>query len=275
MKNDPLISVIMPSYNQGKFIEESIQSVLNQSYLNYEFIIIDGNSTDGTTGIIQKYDSKLTFWCSEKDNGQTDALIKGFKRAKGQIFYWLCSDDIVLPGVFEEVANCFKKNPNLDFVYGDTIYIYPDNSRNYKPRIKYHYKTMLWGFNIIAQPSCFFSKQIYIKSGGLNPKLNYAMDYDLFLRFGEKPKYLQIKKPMSLYRIHPTSKTVNDLKKFLREWQFIRTSITGTPSGLRHKFLWIIYNIRVIYRFFLERGIIKFLPDKKKYSYQKFENLNS
>lgn len=265
----PLISIVIPSYNQGQYIEETLKSIFVQDYKNYEIIVIDGNSEDQTKDIINKYKDKIYYYCSEPDNGQTEALIKGFNISRGEIFYWLCSDDQLLPGVLRLISEIFRKNKDLDFVYGDTVYLYPDKTTNIKPRIRYHYKTMLWAFNIIAQPSCFFSKNIFLKSGGLDPKLNYSMDYDLFLRFGPKPKFIQIKKPLSLYRIHATSKTVNDVNKFLKEWSYTRTKITKIPYGITHKILWFLYTLRVVIAYFFERRIIKILPDNKKYRFTK------
>ena len=261
----PKISIVVPSFNQASYLEETILSVLNQDYKNYELILIDGKSTDESIKIIQNYSSCFAYWVSEEDNGQTDALIKGFQKASGEIFYWLCSDDILLPGVLFKVAEIFKKNKDLDFLYGDTEYLYPDGTRILKPRISYHYETMLRAFNIVAQPSSFFTSKIYKKVGGLDPNLNYAMDYDLFLRFGENAEWIQLKESLSLYRIHEMSKTVNDKFRFEKEWLRCREKITNRSSNWIDKFYWYLYTIRVVWMFFYERGIIKIKYDRRKY----------
>ena len=106
----PKISIVMPSYNQVQFIERSILSILNQDYSNTELIIIDGGSEDGTIEIIKKYEDKITLWISEKDQGQSDALNKGFKHCTGEIYGWLNSDDIYLPNAFKNAVSVLKKN---------------------------------------------------------------------------------------------------------------------------------------------------------------------
>jgi glycosyltransferase involved in cell wall biosynthesis len=262
---DIRISVVIPSFNQAEYIEEAILSILNQGYANVEIILIDGQSTDQTLDIIKKYQKHFKYWCSEPDNGQADALVKGFAQATGEVLYWLCSDDIALPGVFARVAKIFASNPSLDLVYGDTAYLYPDNSITLKKRIAYHYPTMLWAFNIIAQPSCFFTRRAYIASGGINPDFNYAMDYDLFLRFGPQLHSLQVKEVLSFYRIHSSSKTASQLPKFISEWNEARRQIMRGKDLYKHNLLWLVYTFRVMYAFFVERGEVKVFPDIKKY----------
>ncbi|GAG62509.1 unnamed protein product [marine sediment metagenome] len=124
----PRISVITPSYNQGRFLEKTILSVLNQNYPNLEYIIIDGGSTDESINIIKKYENYIDYWVSEKDRGQADALNKGFKKATGDIIGWQNSDDIYLPSVFLKIAELFKQNPKIDIIYGNRFDIDEDNN---------------------------------------------------------------------------------------------------------------------------------------------------
>ena len=113
------VSIITPSYNQGEYLEETIQSVLNQTYSSIEYIVIDGGSTDNSVDIIRKYEERITFWCSEKDNGQADAINKGLKLATGDLVCWINSDDILYPNFTENFVNHFVAHPNVDFLYGD------------------------------------------------------------------------------------------------------------------------------------------------------------
>ena len=261
----PKISVIVPSYNQGIYLAETIESIIDQEYPNCELIVIDGGSTDNSVEIIEKYQKHIDFWVSEPDHGQCDALIKGFNRATGDIFCWLCSDDKYLPGTLKIIAENFQSNPTIDLVYGDTDYLYPDGSLVKKPRISYHYQTMLRAFNIIAQPSSFFRARIYRQIGGLDPSLDFAMDYDLFIRFGPKLNCLQLKKSLSLYRLHPSSKTVSLTKKFDDEWWRVRSKVLGRSIGLWDRLMWWLFTARVVWRFFIERGVVKITYDKRKF----------
>ena len=239
--------------------------MVSQDYGNFEIIVIDGGSTDQTSEVIEKYKSNIAYWVSEADRGQTDALIKGFAKATGPGYFWLCSDDVLMPGVLQRIATIFSDNPSLDFIYGDTEYLYSNGDRVPKPRISYHYETMLRAFNIIAQPSCFFSAEAYRRVGGLDPTLNYAMDYDLFLRFGREARWLQVREPLSLYRIHASSKTVNDRKRFVDEWERCREKVTKRRTCWIDRALWYVYTARVVVRFWVERGQIKIGYDNRKY----------
>jgi glycosyltransferase involved in cell wall biosynthesis len=117
----PKLSIVTPSFNQAQYLEETILSVLNQKYVSLEFIIIDGGSTDGSVDVIRKYENRLSYWVSEKDNGQAHALNKGLERATGDIVAYLNSDDLYLPGAFESVINYFREHPQCEWVCGDTF----------------------------------------------------------------------------------------------------------------------------------------------------------
>ena len=119
----PRISIVTPSYNQAEFLEKTILSILNQNYPNLEYIIIDGVSTDGSVEIIKKYERYLAYWISERDNGQADAINKGFKIATGDFIAWQNSDDVYLPGSFFKVIEKFEKYPNPDIVFGNVYLI--------------------------------------------------------------------------------------------------------------------------------------------------------
>ena len=113
------VSIITPSYNQGKFLEQTIQSVLNQTYRNIEYLVIDGGSTDNSVDIIKKYEENIAYWISKSDNGQADAINKGFKLAKGDLVCWVNSDDILYPNYVTDRVQQFKENPNAGMIYGD------------------------------------------------------------------------------------------------------------------------------------------------------------
>ena len=204
----PLVSIITPSYNQGEFIEETIQSVLNQDYPNIEYIVIDGGSTDNTVDILKKYKGKFN-WISEKDKGQSDAISKGFRIAKGDVFAWLNSDDTYLTGAVRKVVEYFNSHPRTGMVYGKTHYVdeaghitgsYPTEPFDYK---------RLATFNFICQPSTFFKKDVLDEVGGVDTNLHYVMDYELWIRMAQKFQFGYLEEFLSTYRLHQESKTVS------------------------------------------------------------------
>lgn len=265
MQQLPKISIVIPSFNQADFIEETIKSVLDQEYPYLELIVIDGASTDQSAAIIKRYEDRLTYWVSEPDKGQTDALCKGFEKATGEIMGWLCSDDLLKSGSLDLAAALFRLEEKFDVIYGDTEYLYPDGWVQPKPRVSYDYEIMLRSFNLIPQPSSFFTRAIYEKVGGLDRSLHYAMDYDLFLRFGRDAKVRHFPVMLSTYRLHASSKTVSDKPKFHAEWDAVRSRMLGRPLGMRDVFARYYYLAKVVLKFGIERGLWKFRYDNRKY----------
>jgi glycosyltransferase involved in cell wall biosynthesis len=208
----PRISIVTPSFNQGSFLEHTIQSVLNQNYPNLEYIIVDGGSTDGSVDVIKKYDSKLAYRVSEKDKGQSDAINKGFRRATGEILAWLNSDDCYLPGTLERVADFFSSHPAVDLMYGDLLLIdVSGNILGIRRVVPYNYTLALYGLSTVPQPSAFFRRRALDVVGLLDEELHYQMDTEFFLRFGKRGlnvKHLPV--PLAMFRLHAQSKTVSE-----------------------------------------------------------------
>lgn len=191
------VSIVLCSFNQAKFIEETLLSVFNQSNIakcELEIIVIDGNSSDGTQDILAKYASRFDYYVSEPDNGQTDALIKGFQKATGDIFGWLCSDDILEPNTIREVIDTFSRRPRVQWLYGDSHWIDIDG-KFFWPRREIPFCRFIWlhDYNYIPQPSCFWRRELYLRVGGLNPAFRLAMDGDLWARFlaVSRPKHVR------------------------------------------------------------------------------------
>jgi len=184
-KNLPLVSIVTPSYNQGKFIEDTILSVKNQDYPNIEHVIVDGGSTDNTLKILKKYEGTYNMhWISEPDEGQSDAVNKGFRMAKGEIIGWLNSDDVYFyKKVFSDIVNEFQNFPDVDLIYGDAVII---SENNLILRIV---KMSHWAWNYpllrrglpLAEPSVFFRKKVLL-SNRINKNLEYTMDFEFWLR---------------------------------------------------------------------------------------------
>jgi glycosyltransferase involved in cell wall biosynthesis len=207
----PRISIITPSYNQSRFVSQTIDSVLSQDYPNLEYIVMDGGSTDNTLDILQSYGNKIK-WLSERDGGQADALNKGAQMATGEIMAYLNSDDYYLPGTLHAVAKIFQEN-NCKWLVGDYRIVDQQNTpiQSYIVR----YKKLLRGFssyfllsltNFIPQPSTFWQMDLFREAGPFDTRLRFTLDYDLWMRFWRTGAPFQLSRPLAAFRIHNTSK---------------------------------------------------------------------
>ncbi|WP_418509494.1 glycosyltransferase family 2 protein [Corallibacter sp.] len=230
----PKISIVTPSYNQGDFIEETITSVLAQQYPNLEYIVIDGGSTDNTLAILKKYDKQITYWVSEPDQGQSDAINKGFAKATGTIFGWLNSDDYLLPKALFHIANANWK-PDIGAVVGIGHKVALNKNIVYTPQYYENITTeklFLWtkGKNFM-QPSCFFSKNAWDTCGPLNTELNYCMDVALWIAISKQFKFLRIPQQIAHAYIHEQAKTTADVEQMLMETYLMIASMDGLKTA--------------------------------------------
>lgn len=210
--NYPKITIVTPSYNQGDFIEATILSVLGQGYPNLEYIIIDGGSTDKSISIIKKYASQLHYWVSEKDNGQADAINKGFFLGCGEIFAWLNSDDLYMPGTLFRISEIYLASSNkLSVFFGNCIHFGSAGTEVYVTGSDVGQNSELYELNLydyIIQPSSFWSKAVWKQVGELNTTLHYGFDWEWFLRAKASGVKLQpLSDLFSLYRIHSQHKS--------------------------------------------------------------------
>lgn len=214
----PKISIVTPSYNQGNFIEETIQSVLNQNYPNLEYIIIDGGSSDNTLSIIKKYDQFLTFWVSQKDKGQANAINKGLKYVTGEIFNWLNSDDYLEPGSLHKIAAAFE-DQRVNMVAGK-VRIFSNSSQKIVPNQNISAKgLMCWNPGVqFVQPGVWMRRELIEKCGGIDDKFHYAFDWDLYIRYlYHFPNVKEINNLLINFRLHENSKTQSLLERFENE----------------------------------------------------------
>lgn len=205
--NKPLFSIVIPSFNQGKFIEQTIASILGQTYQNKEIIIIDGGSTDQTLDIIEKYSRSISYWVSEPDNGQANAINKGFRLAKGDILAWLNSDDFYLPCTLSKVASLFEKYTEPKLVYGGCL-LFSEGGTHTEGRLPPEFDVnKLTYYDYIDQPSTFWTRSLWEATGELNEYYKYALDWDWFIRASKVCQFIPVKDYLSLYRLHDEHKT--------------------------------------------------------------------
>ncbi len=219
----PRISIVTCSYQQGRYLDATMRSVLEQGYDQLEYIVIDGASKDNSQDIIERHTANLAYWVSEPDSGQTDALIKGFNRATGEIEGWLCSDDLLLPGALETVGRFFAEHPEVDAAYGDSLWI--DGTGHYlrpKKEMGFSRLAFLFDHNYISQPSMFWRKSLYDKVGGLDTHFNLAMDADLWERFSQHTQIAHIPAYLSCMRYYPEQKTRALRQRSKSEYEEIR-----------------------------------------------------
>ncbi len=212
-----LVSIITPSFNQAAYLEQTILSVLEQDHSPIEYFVVDGASSDASIDIIRRHESKLSWWISEKDNGQADAINKGFARATGEIIGWLNSDDYYLAGTISAVVKVFEEHPKVVLVYGNMLAVDENgktfNTLNYK---QLNLEDLLC-FQIIGQPAVFMRRAALINTGGLNPAFHYLLDHYLWILLAQQGKILHVDKTWAAARYHAEAKNRAKAAEFGRE----------------------------------------------------------
>jgi glycosyltransferase involved in cell wall biosynthesis len=244
VSSKPLVSIITPSYNQAPYLEYTIRSVLGQNYQPLEYIIVDGASTDGSQEIIKRYSKKITWWVSEPDRGQADAINKGFSVANGEIIGWVNSDDIYLPGAVKQAVEILTNQPELGLVYSDAITIDAGgNPLNFLELSDWELLDLV-SFRIICQPAVFFKREALKKAGPLDPNYHYLLDHNLWIRIAQeapirhaRPNYKRTpagdanryKGLWAAARHHPDSKNVAQSEAFSRDILELLDWMEGQP----------------------------------------------
>jgi glycosyltransferase involved in cell wall biosynthesis len=230
----PLVSLVVPSYNQGRFLEEALLSALDQEYEPLEVLVVDGGSTDGSLDVIRRHEDRLAWWVSEPDRGQAAALNKGFERTGGEILGWLASDDALLPGAVARVVDELERDPpETLLVYGEALFVDEHGAELFplEPRPFDVGAMVRSAANHVVQPGSLFRRRAWEAAGPLNEDGYYLFDFEFALRVGRAGKVVPIRDRLAHYRVHPESKSGGESLRKARDYvRFADEVLSG--SGL-------------------------------------------
>ena len=246
-------SIITPSFNQAGFLEETINSVLGQNYPQVEYMIVDGASSDGSVGIIEKYANSLAWWVSEIDAGQADAINKGFARATGEIVAWLNSDDYYLPETLAKVAALFEENPTAGIIYGDVLSVDGDGNPINVQRFSPYTVDDLVAFKIISQPAVFLRRSVLEQAGYLDLNYHFLLDHHLWLRVAQLAPMLYTPQILAAARYHENAKNIAHAERFGKEafkilgWMYTQPLLVNTLRKEKSKILAGVHRLDAFY----------------------------
>jgi glycosyltransferase involved in cell wall biosynthesis len=242
----PLVSIVTPSFNQARFLEETIRSVLDQDYPNFEYLVVDGGSTDGSAEIVERYADRLAWWTSEPDAGQAAALNKAFGHARGEILGWVSSDDTLLPGAVSTVVAELERNPAAALVYGEAMFVAEDGEELFplEPR-PFDVEAMVRACeNHVVQPGSLFRREALELAGPLDEQAYYFFDFEFVLRLAERGRgVVPISDRLATYRVHPESKSggapLAKARDYLRiaDRFFAGSALPGAEAGRTRAYL--------------------------------------
>lgn len=216
MGEQPLVSIVTPSYNMAAFLPETIESVLSQDYPRIEYIVMDGGSTDGTVEILQRYKARLRY-ISAPDNGAAEAINRGFEMSHGSIVAWLDADDTYLPGAVGTAVRHLASDPGLAAVYGEAYWVnaHGEVLRSYPTHA---FDPELLGREcFICQPACFLRREAFERAGMLDTRLKCSFDYDLWIRMSHLYRFGRLEQPLATSRMHAANKTLGQRARTFEE----------------------------------------------------------
>jgi glycosyltransferase involved in cell wall biosynthesis len=215
----PKISILMPSFNQVRFLEHAIDSVLTQRGAQKELIVIDGGSTDGSRLVLERYSRHLAYWCSEPDGGQSAALNKALAHVTGDIIGWQNSDDLYLPGAFQQALDAIHSQLTADFVFGNIHIVDQSGAKTAELRFtRFQPSTMVYEGTAICNQAAFWKRSIHQRIGGFDANLRFCMDYEFFLRAAMMGcTFRHVRSFWGAFRTHEAAKSTNEVSVGVRE----------------------------------------------------------
>lgn len=238
------VSIVTPSFNQAAYLEQTLQSVLDQSYPHVEYLVVDGSSTDGSPEIIQRYANQLAWWVSEPDHGQGEAINKGLQRANGEIVGWLNSDDLYLPDAIQQAVNLFQKYPKAGMVFSDVASINAKGERINLMRYGDWGLADLMSFKIIGQPGVFMRRSVLEQAGYLDATYHFLLDHHLWLHMARLAPMIHAKNSCwAAARFHSQAKNIAQASQFGQEAYRIARWLTSDPAyaqeaAVLHQKIW-------------------------------------
>jgi glycosyltransferase involved in cell wall biosynthesis len=226
----PLVTIVTPSYNQARFLEATLRSVLEQDYPNIEYLVVDGASTDGSVEIIRRYAGRLAWWVSEKDSGQPEAINKGLMRARGEFVGWLNSDDVYLPGAISAAVKVFQSHPQAGLIYGDALAIDTDGRPFNLMRARQYTLADLMAFNIICQPAAFMRRSVLQAVGYLNSDYKLLLDNLLWMCMAQKTPIVYTPQTWAAARYHDQAKNRTRGAAYGQEAKVLMEDLKSRPE---------------------------------------------
>jgi glycosyltransferase involved in cell wall biosynthesis len=248
------ITIVTPSFNMGRYLEEAILSIVTQAFADIEFFVFDGGSQDDSRSIIEKYKDKIAYRVSQPDGGQAAVIKAGLDMAKGDVFAWANADDRYLPGTFRYVSEVFTTHPGVDILFGGWNFIGPEGEIIDTRWLKgFTLRKLRTGSHVPPQPAVFLRTEAVRKAGGINAEMRHAMDYDLYVRIAREGNIFVTDRVLGDFRMHKDSKTQSEKRHQFREMREARAIYLNSQASLLDKASWEFFDLSVYFKDYLHK----------------------